>query len=98
MNALRTLPKRTWLERVSLGLAGALCTIGVGSLLGWWLNTIELLQPFASHAPMKMNTALAFVLLGGSLIAIELGGTRLAFLAIGPVLIGVLTAVQDIFG
>ena len=35
MPSLPTMPHRTWLERVSLALAGSLVAIGAGTLFGW---------------------------------------------------------------
>jgi PAS domain S-box-containing protein len=96
MANLPTLPQRTWLERVSLGLACALLGIGGFALAGWWLNLDPLLLPFAVQAPLKINTALAIMALGGVLLALELGYRKLIPLAGLPVVIGGLTLAQDL--
>ena len=96
MDALITLPRRTWLERASLALGGALAFIGLATLVGWWLHVDELLQIPANAAPMKANGALAFVVFGGVLITLTLGLRRFAFAALFPALIGLVTLVEII--
>ena len=85
MDSLSTLPHRTWLERASLSLAGVLVFLGSVTLLGWWLHLDELLVPLPSSppmAPMKANSALGFLVLGGVLLAVEFGRRRLAAFAL----------------
>src|SRR3954468_3210825 len=98
MEPLPTLPRRSWLERSSGALAGALILVGAFSLAGWWLHEDSLLQPFSltNFAAIKANTALCFFLLGLVLLAIELGWCRLAWFALGPVAIGALTLLENI--
>ena len=101
MDSLSTLPHRTWLERASLSLAGVLVFLGGVTLLGWWLHLDELLVPLPSSppmAPMKANSALGFLVLGGVLLAVEFGRRRLAAFAFGPVLIGLITLFEDLSG
>jgi hypothetical protein len=96
MTTLATLPKRSGLERLSLGLALALTVVGLGTLLGWWLQWPELLQPFADKPAMKANAALGFFAAGMVLLAFELGWKRLGALALVPLVFGALTLVQGI--
>lgn len=99
MDSLTTLPRRTWLERASLSLAGVLVCVGLATLLGWWLHVDELLQPFPRSpplAPMKANSALGFVVLGGVLLCVEFGRRRFAAFAFGPVLVGLITLFEDL--
>ncbi len=97
MNPLARLPRRTWLERSSLGLGIALGMIGGLSLGGWVLRVDELLQPVALIPPLRANAALAFLILGGALVTIELGWRRFALMALGPALLGALTAAEHLF-
>ena len=55
MNPLATLPRRTWLERSSLGLGIAQGMIGGLSLGSWVLRVDELLQPVALIPPLRAN-------------------------------------------
>jgi len=96
MTSLATLPQRSWLERISIGLAIALIVVGATTLLGWWVQEVELLQPFGAQSPLKANAALAFLVLGGLLLAFDLGQRSFALVAILPVAIGVLSLLQII--
>lgn len=98
MNSLPTLPRRTWLERISLSLAGLLVGLGLLTAAGWWLAIDELLIPFRAPSPMKQNSAIAFAILGGALLALDLGRTKLVALAALAGVIGLLTLFQDVFG
>jgi PAS domain S-box-containing protein len=98
MSSWPTLPQRTWLERFALLIAGALMAVGIVTAGAWYWHIEEVLQPFVGQAPLKMNAAIALFVLGGVLLAIELGYRRLAVLAILPALIGGLTLAEDIFG
>ncbi|MBI4622837.1 MAG: PAS domain S-box protein, partial [Verrucomicrobia bacterium] len=97
MNSLPTLPRRTWLERLSLSLAGTLIAGGALTLFGWWLRVDGLLRPFTAQTPMKITAALAFIVLGCVLLALEFRRRRLAWLAIVPLLLGAVTLVQGGF-
>jgi hypothetical protein len=96
MKPLSTLPRRSWLERVSLGLAIALIVLGAGTLMGWWLQMPELVQPFRGQAPLKINGAIGFLVLGFVLLAVELGKRRIASLAAVATTIALLTMAEDI--
>jgi PAS domain S-box-containing protein len=96
MKSLPTLPRRSWLEQLSLGLAGGLVALGALTAAGWWLQLDELLVPFGLATALQMNSALAFVVLGGALLAVDFGRPRLAPLAILATLLGGLTLAQDL--
>ena len=98
MKSLPTLPRRTWLERSSLGLACALLATGGLTLLSWWLRVDEVLQPFGNAPAMRANTALSFALLGTVLLAIEFHRTRVLPLAFVPALLGSITLLQYALG
>lgn len=78
-------------------LATALAAIGALTAAGWWLQIDEFVQPFAGQAPLKINAALGFLVLGGVLLALELGRRQLALLALIPAVVGALTLAEDIF-
>ena len=73
MATLPTLPRRSWLERTSLLLAGSLVLLGAGGLAGWWLQLDSLIQPLPGFASIAPNGALVALLLGCALLARELG-------------------------
>ncbi len=98
MSSLPTLPRRSWLERLSLGLAVVLGLIGLGTLLGWWLHLDGLLQPLRETAPAAANGAFAYLILGGVLIAIEFNRRKVALIALVPASIAVLTLFEWVFG
>src|SRR5256885_2236611 len=97
MDTFSILPKRTWLERIALTLAGMLVTIGLLSLVGWWLNIDVLLQPIADTAPLQANAALCFLLLGAVLLAVEFNRPTFAGFALFPALIGAVSLVEQAF-
>ena len=97
MYSLPTLPRRNWLERTSLGLAGVLMVLGGFTLIAWWLQNGEMLQPFEATAALKANGALAFLFLGAALLAIDCERPKLAVIALVPALIGDLTLIEHIF-
>jgi PAS domain S-box-containing protein len=98
MEPLPTLPHRTWLERVSLGLAITLLVIGSVTMLAWWFQLDFLLQLFADTAALKLNGAIGFTIVGSALLAHELGRRKLTPLAIGATLIGLASLSQDVLG
>src|SRR3954468_9582628 len=96
MKSLPTLPSRSWLERVSLGLATGLLMIGLGSMLGWW-GLINDVLIFSDIAPLRANAALGIIFFAGALLAWDYKRPRLVGLAIVPLAIGVLTLAEHIF-
>ncbi|MBI5770305.1 MAG: PAS domain S-box protein [Verrucomicrobia bacterium] len=85
------MPRRTWLERASLTLAGALVCIGLVTALGWWMGIDELVQPFPAKAPTKINEALCFVVIGAVLVALEYGYRRVAWVTLIAAAVGAAT-------
>ncbi len=98
MPRLPTLPRRSWLERVSCTLAGALTLIGAAGLTGLWLDINELDQPWAGLAPIRAEEALCFLLLGLVLLLRELGWRKSGWLALLPAGLAVLILGGSIFG
>ena len=101
MDSLSTLPRRTWLERATVALAGLLVAVGAVTLLGWWLHVDELLQwrgGSDSWVPMTANSAFAFTLLGAVLLCVEFGKRRVATLAAAAIVIGLATLFENISG
>ncbi len=94
MDSLPTLPRRSWSERSSLGLATAITVLGATGLIGWLLRIDELLQPFPGLPEMKANVAAAMVLLGLVLFALEFGHRQWCQLALIPAAIGVVTLAE----
>ncbi|RFC50267.1 MAG: Signal transduction histidine kinase/PAS domain-containing protein/CheY, partial [Verrucomicrobia bacterium] len=76
MAIMPQLPRRSWLERTSLCLAGGLALIGAAALTGWWLHVDVLIQPLAGFAPITPNAALCAFLMGAALLAREFGWPR----------------------
>src|SRR5215212_7031553 len=98
MEPMPTVPKRSWLERTSLGLAAALVAVSMLTLMAWWLRIDELLQPITAFGPLKINGALGFLVLGLVLLALELGWRKWIPLACLPLAIGLATLVEDLSG
>ncbi|MBM3855204.1 MAG: hypothetical protein FJ399_18955, partial [Verrucomicrobia bacterium] len=98
MSSLPTLPRRNWLERLSLGLAIAISGVAALTLAGWWLRIEELMQPFPGLAAFKLNAALSFLAIGLALLAMELGHARFAPLALVATALGSLSLAQDVLG
>ncbi|MBI5381642.1 MAG: response regulator [Opitutae bacterium] len=98
MANLPTLPRRTWLEQLLLGLAVALIVIGGLTLIGWWFRLDGLLQPLTGMAPLKANAGLGILLLGVALLLAELSHKRFSGLALLPALIGAVTLLEHIIG
>jgi PAS domain S-box-containing protein len=95
MDLVPTLPRRTWLERASLALTVALVAASAFSLAGWWIQQEFWLQPFAARAPIQANSAASFLVLGLVLLGIQLGWTRLAWLALLPAILAALTLAEN---
>ena len=91
MAILLTLPRRPWLERLSLLLAGALVLLGAFSLAGWWLHFDALVQPWVRFAPITANESLCVLLLGGALLGLELKWFPPVWCALPPAILTALT-------
>jgi PAS domain S-box-containing protein len=100
MATLPTLPRRTWLEQLSLGLAVVLILVGALALAGWWLHVDALVRPLAeiAPAPIKANAALCWLLLGLALLTVELGLPQFAWVAALPASIGLLSLIEHLVG
>ncbi|MBS0630490.1 MAG: PAS domain S-box protein [Verrucomicrobia bacterium] len=97
MTSLPTLPRRSWLERVSLVLAVGLVVLGVVSILGWVLHYDVLIQPLPNCAALKINNAICVLGLGLSFLGLELGWRRTFLPALVTTLISGLTLIESIF-
>ena len=96
MTSPSTPPGRAWPDRASVALAAALVLIGAGTLAGWWMRSDELLQPFPGTAALKINEAAGIWILGLVFLAIEFGRRNLAFLAVIPALIALITLAEEV--
>ncbi len=96
MPSLPTLPRRSWLERLSLGFALGLVAIGGLTLVGWWLRIHTLLLPFSNQTALTANEALGFLALGLALLALALGKRTLSSVAMVATIVGLLSLVQDV--
>ena len=92
------LPRRTWAEQVALAFASCLSVLSVMTLIGWAVRIDELLQPFGLQAPLSVNAAVGFLALAVTLVAIESGRPRLIPCAALAILIGLISAAQDLTG
>jgi PAS domain S-box-containing protein len=98
MPVLPTLPRRSWLERSSLALAGALILIGALSIAGTWWQIGRLIQPLPDFSGIKINNAVAVLALGLALLGIELGWRRApGIIALIPAAISAATLVEIVF-
>ncbi len=97
MAYLPTLPRRSWLERASIVLATALCGLGASALAGWWLRLDGLIQPFSTGAAIKANDALCALVLGGILLALELGRRPVIWLSLVPATIAFASLLESVF-
>jgi PAS domain S-box-containing protein len=75
-----------------------LCVLGASILANGLVNSTGLGQANPWAASMKANAALAVLLLGLVLLAIELGHAAAGWLALLPALIGALTLAEHVFG
>jgi len=98
MDHVITLPRRSWTERASLGLAAILVVIGVCALTGWLFHIEVLVAPFSHQAPIKANEALCFIAIGIALAGREYGMRNAALAAALPVLLGLLTSTEALTG
>ena len=97
MPVLPTLPRRSWLERSSLALAGALILVGALSFAGAALHLDWLVRPLPDDAGIKINSAVAVFVLGLTLFGIELGWRRAPWIALVPAAIAGLTLLEIAF-
>jgi hypothetical protein len=96
MSSLPTLPQRSWLERASLVIECALVLVGLATVAGWVFRLDEVLRPIG-YTTLKMNAAVAVVILGGVLFALEFGRRRFAVLALIPAGVGAASLIERLF-
>jgi PAS domain S-box-containing protein len=94
---LPTLPRRTWLERVSIALAGLLALIGGAGMVGWWLQIDWLVQPWPTLTPFRAEEAICFFVLGTVLLLREFGLRQAGWFALVPAAISSLILGGSLF-
>jgi len=97
MTSLPTLPRKSWLERCSLAVAGALIIFGVMALTGWWTHLDTFVQPVSTVAAIKANEALCVLILGIVLLGTDLGYVGAAWLALLPAGVAALSLAENVF-
>jgi len=88
MDSLVTLPRRSWLERTSLGLAGLSAFLGICAI---WDNLLQLgptLFFLPDQMPARRDEALALAILGVALLVRELRWRPILWSSVIPLLIG----------
>jgi PAS domain S-box-containing protein len=98
MDHVTTLPRRSWPERASFGLAVILVAIGVASILGWLLHLDRLVEPGEHMAPIMFNEGLCFLAIGVALLGREFGLVNAAWAGLVPAVFGLLTAIECFTG
>jgi PAS domain S-box-containing protein len=98
MSNLPTMPRRSWLERISLALGCVLTTFGAITLAGWFMHIDAQVQLEPGSPPIVANTAFSVLVLGLVLLLIELGWTQAAWAAVLPAAIGLASLLEQIFG
>ena len=98
MDHVNTLPRRSWIERVSLALAVILIGIGLVAVAGWFLHVDRLVQPIEHKAPIMFNEGLCILALGIAFMGRELRAGRAAWAGLVASVIGILTALETILG
>ncbi|MFY9926080.1 MAG: ATP-binding protein [Opitutaceae bacterium] len=98
MDHVNTLPRRSWIERVSLSLAVILIGIGMLTLAGWSLHLDRLVQPLEHKAPITFNEGLCMLAIGVGLLGRELGARRAVWAGLAATVIGGVTALETILG
>jgi PAS domain S-box-containing protein len=86
------------MERFSPGLAAGLLGLSILTVAGWWLDLDELLQPFGVYAPLKINAALSFAVLGLTLLLTARAQRKFAILAGVPLALGLAAIVEHFLG
>jgi PAS domain S-box-containing protein len=88
MDTLVTLPRRSWLERTLLVLAGLSAAVGIAGIWDGWLQLGSILPTHQGVLPLRHDESLAFAVLGVALLARELGWRSALWAAAVPFLIG----------
>ncbi len=92
-----TLPRRSWLERSSVGFAFAVTVLGGLAVSGWWFGLDLLVQPFGQTASLKANTAFSVFVLGLVLLGLEMGLANITWLALVPALLAGASLAETLF-
>jgi PAS domain S-box-containing protein len=91
MDTLVTLPRRSWLERTLLVLAGLSAAVGIAGLAGFWESWLQLnviLPTLERELPLRRDESLALAILGLALLGRELGWRHALWTTVLPFLIG----------
>jgi PAS domain S-box-containing protein len=98
MSTLPTLPRRSGLERLSLGLAlGLTATSALFLVIGWVDFGINFSQHPGWHLP-KLDVALAGLVIGLALLAFELGFGQATWFGLVPILLGGAGLAENLLG
>jgi PAS domain S-box-containing protein len=87
----------SWLKRLTVSLAVSLIALSGLVLIGWHNGIDDLVQINPGWPPVKPNAATGFLVFGLALLAIEFGWQRLAWAAVLPGVLGLLTELQNHF-
>jgi PAS domain S-box-containing protein len=97
MSNLPTLPRRSWLERLSLILGCALTSLGAITLAGWLLHNDAWVQFAPTSPPITANAALSVLILGVALVLAELGWAQAPWMALAPAILGLASLLEQVF-
>ena len=96
MARLSTLPRVSWLKRISITFACALIALALAALIGWTFDLSWFLQAQDNFNPMKANTAVGLLILGIVMLLFELDWRTAAWLALVPAFLGLLHVIQEL--
>ena len=88
MDTLVTLPRRSWLERTLLVLAGLSVAVGIAGIWDSWLQLGTILPLLPREPSLRRDEALAFAVFGLALLARELGWRSALWATVLPFMIG----------
>jgi signal transduction histidine kinase len=90
---------KTLAKKILTAAGGISTTLGLLVLIGWYTNSVFLIQIHPTFVPMQYNTALGFLLSGLAMISFSIGYKKTSAVLGGVVaLVGGLTLVEYIFG
>src|SRR5262245_4350418 len=98
MAFLLHLPRASWLKKASTFLALSLIALGVALLAGRLLDLDAITGLHGQLEPMKANASIGLILFGVVLLLMEMGFRPIAWVALLPGLLGVLTLLEHITG
>ena len=85
-------------RRLALVLGAVLALVGLLVLAGWWLRIDILVSGAVETVPIKANTGLCYLLLGLSVVFIQLRKEPLSWLAVLPATIGFASLIENVLG